>query len=89
MAFGSIMEMKLYMGEDEAVNEDDLKRNSSGGIVVESLIMIRIVASLSVEQAKSAEYAEALDREATHPYRTAYLKGFATGIGQFIQMWGM
>jgi hypothetical protein len=81
------MEMKLYMGEDEAV-EDDIKRNSSGGIVVESLIMIRVVASLCIEESKSAEYAEALNREDTHPYRIAYLKGFATGIGQFIQMWG-
>ena len=70
------------------MEEDDITRNSSGGIVVESLIMIRIVASLSIEESKSAEYAEALNREDTNPYRIAYLKGFATGIGQFIQMWG-
>lgn len=82
------MEMKLYLGEDQAEDDDHKGANSSGGIVVESLVMIRIVASLAIEDIKSAEYAEALRREEAHPCRTASLSGFATGVGQFIQMWG-
>lgn len=81
------MEMKLYMGEDETANDNEEARDSSGGIVVESLVNIRTVASLSIERTRSAEYAEALHREHPKEFQTAALRGFAFGIGQFIQLW--
>ena len=89
MGFGAAMEMKIYMGEDEEnEDQDDDLRNSPSGIVVESLVNIRTVASLSIEETRSTEYAEALRKEDPHPLKSACLKGFATGIGQFVQMWG-
>jgi len=88
IGFGSAMEMKLYMGDDEAVEGQDDGRNSSGGIVVETLVNMRTVASLSIEVTRSTEYAEALRREDPKPLRTTLLKGVATGIGQLISLLG-
>lgn len=88
MAFGSVMEMKMYMGEDESADEKEEDRNSSGGIVVESLVYIKTVASLSMEETRSAEYAEALKRENPKQFQTSLLRGLSFGVGQLISLWG-
>jgi ATP-binding cassette subfamily B (MDR/TAP) protein 1 len=88
MGFGAAMEMKLYMGEDEEHTGDE-DHNSPSGIVVETLVNIRTVSSLTVEELRSAEYAEALRNEDPTPIKTNFIKGIATGVGQFIQMWGI
>jgi len=89
MGFGAEMEMKLYFGEDEGVSGDDIDMNSPGGIVVETLVNIRTVASLNIEKERSEQYVKALCSEDPTPVRTNFMKGCATGIGQFIQMWGL
>lgn len=88
MGFGAAMEMKLYMADDKVATDKDKGRSSSGGIVVETLVNIRTVASLSIEETRSSEYADALSREDSKPLLKASLRGFAFGIGQFIQLWG-
>ena len=88
MAFGAAAEMKLYMGEDEADTEK-YEENSSGGIVVESLLNIRTVASLTIEQERLEEFREALHAEDPTPVRTNLIKGSSSGFGQFTQMWGV
>jgi ATP-binding cassette subfamily B (MDR/TAP) protein 1 len=88
MGFGAEMEMKLYFGEDEG-DSGDPGRNSAGGIVVESLVNIRTVASLTIEDRRSAEFSKALDDEDPTPIISNFIKGSATGLGQFIQMWGL
>lgn len=87
MAFGAEMEMKMYMGEDEGEIEED--EHSPGSIVVETLLNIRTVASLAIEKTREREFDEALAAENAHPVRTNIVKGSASGLGQFVQMWGM
>merc|ERR1711976_180863 len=81
-------EMKMYLGEDEG-DSDGGDENSSGGIVVETLLNIRTVASLTIENMRSAEYAQALRAETSGSLKTNVLKGMASGFGQFSQLWGM
>lgn len=88
MGFGAEMEMRLYFGEDEGSGEE-LDMNSPGGIVVETLQNMRTVASLNIEKKRSEQYAKALRAEDPTPVRTNFVKGCATGLGQFIQMWGL
>lgn len=83
------MEMRLYFGEDEGVVGDDIDMTSPGGIVVETLVNIRTVASLNIEKERSAQYVKALHSENPTPVKTNFVKGCATGIGQFVQMWGL
>ena len=78
----------MYFGEDEGVG-DDVRQNSPGGIVVETLVNIRTVASLTIEKKRSQQYAKALRAEDPTPIKTNFIKGCATGIGQFTQMWGL
>lgn len=86
MAFGAEMEMKMYMGEDEAEAEED--EHSPGSIVVETLLNIRTVASLTIEKTREEEFDKALTEENAHPFRANLIKGSASGLGQFVQMWG-
>jgi ATP-binding cassette, subfamily B (MDR/TAP), member 1 len=88
MAFGAEAEMAMYMGEDEA-DLDAYEEHSSGGIVVESLLNIRTVASLAIESERIKEFKEALAHENPHPFRSNFIKGSTSGLGQFVQMWGI
>mmetsp|Transcript_20583 Transcript_20583/g.59736 ORF Transcript_20583/g.59736 Transcript_20583/m.59736 type:complete len:1251 (-) Transcript_20583:552-4304(-) len=86
MAFGAIVEMKMYMGEDHVEEEED--EHSPGAIVVETLLSIRTVASLTIESKRLEEYSNALT--SSEPTIVAcFSKGAATGLGFFIQCWGM
>ena len=87
MGFGAAMEMKMYFGEDESDEAKD--NNSSGGIVIESLLNMRTVASLGIEKMRSSEYASALRRENPNLLKDNTLKGATVGLGQFVQQWGM
>ncbi|EEC42789.1 predicted protein, partial [Phaeodactylum tricornutum CCAP 1055/1] len=86
MAFGAEMEMKTYAGEDEG-DEDGRDKNSAGGIVIESLSNMRTVASLTLEEQRAAEYAQALRQTDYESPRVVVFKGSAAGAGQFVQMW--
>lgn len=84
------MEMKMYMkGEDEG--DDDMldDEHSPGGIVIESLLNIRTVASLTLENTKLRGYHDALLAENRKPLLNNLLKGSGFGLGQFFQFWGI
>eukprot|EP00536_Pseudo-nitzschia_multiseries_P017972 jgi/Psemu1/227243/e_gw1.1993.2.1 len=83
MAFGAEAEQRMYMGEDMDTGDDDGK--SSGIIVIESLSNIRTVASLSLEDARSKQYAVALHNEDPTPVKSNWIKGLWTGIGPLFQ----
>lgn len=87
MGFGAAMEMKMYLGEDES--DKSKEDNSSGGIVIESLLNMRTVASLGIEKMRSNEYSTALHRENPNLLKDNTLKGATVGLGQFVQQWGM
>jgi ATP-binding cassette subfamily B (MDR/TAP) protein 1 len=74
MAFGAEMEMKTYAGEDEG-DEDGRDKNSAGGIVIESLSNMRTVASLTLEEQRAAEYAQALRQTDYESPRVVVFKG--------------
>ena len=86
MAFGAAMEMKMYMGEEEALEDDN--EHSSGAIAVETLTNIRTVASLSAEQERVQEFDTALNVEDPNSLRVNVIKGSSSGLGQFVQLWG-
>merc|ERR1712150_86996 len=86
MGFGAEMEMKMYMGEDdEEVKEDE---DGPGAIAVESLLNIRTVASLSLEQNRLNDYTEALRKKHPDNLLSTFKKCSLVASGQFIQMWG-
>eukprot|EP00559_Dactyliosolen_fragilissimus_P008998 CAMPEP_0184863396 /NCGR_PEP_ID=MMETSP0580-20130426/10902_1 /TAXON_ID=1118495 /ORGANISM="Dactyliosolen fragilissimus" /LENGTH=1328 /DNA_ID=CAMNT_0027361703 /DNA_START=81 /DNA_END=4067 /DNA_ORIENTATION=- len=87
MAFGAEMEMRMYFGEDEGVHKEN--ENSPGGIVVETLLNIKTIASLAIEKLRLTEYSNALKEEETNPIRANIAKGAASGLGFFVQCWGM
>ena len=88
MSFGAEAEMQMYMGDDEGdiIQVEDIDKTSAAGIVVESLLNIRTVASLTLEKRRSREFVEALHREDPTPFRTNAIKGSTSGAGQLIQM---
>lgn len=78
--------MKTIRGEDEGV--DDVM-DSPGTIVVESLVNIRTVASLTIEQDKVSEYTAALRKKNPTPLWTNFLGGLALGLADLIRMFVM
>lgn len=82
MAFGAEAEQKMYFGEEDVSDEDE---KTSGIIVIESLSNIRTVASLSLEDSRSEQYAEALREEDPSPLRTNSMKGLTAGLGPLFQ----
>jgi ATP-binding cassette subfamily B (MDR/TAP) protein 1 len=89
MAFGAEAEMQMYMGEDEGDVHAADDQNSAGSIVVESLLNIRTVASLSLEESRKKQFSEAMQHEDPTPLKTNAIKGSTSGLGQFVQMWGV
>ena len=89
MGFGAQAEMQMYMGEDEGDIDKEPDNNSPGAIVVETLQNIRTVASMTIEHQKVDQYDKALRLEMPHPFRTNFIKGSTSGLGQFVQMWGV
>jgi ATP-binding cassette subfamily B (MDR/TAP) protein 1 len=89
MAFGAEAEMKMHVGEDEVDAHADDDQETSGGIVVESLLNMRTVASLSLEDVRKKKFVDALHHEDPTPMRSNAIKGSTSGLGQFVQMWGI
>jgi ATP-binding cassette subfamily B (MDR/TAP) protein 1 len=89
MAFGAEAEMQMYMGADEGDAHETIDKKSAGGIVVESLLNIRTVASLTLEKTRCKEFVDALHQEDPTPFRTNAVKGSTSGLGQLFQMWGI
>jgi len=88
MAFGSMMEMKMYLGEDEGDIEDaNIDFKSAAGIVIESLLNIRTVASLTLEKNRLEEFIKAMKRENPKPLKTNIIKATSSGLGQICQLW--
>ena len=83
------MEMRMYVKSEDEGDDTVEEEHSPGGIVIESLLNIRTIASLTMEESKLDEYTDALLAEDPKPIQTNFLKGSGFGLGQFFQMWGM
>lgn len=97
MAFGAMVEMQLYMGEDDTdVKGKKEDKSLSGSILLETLLNITTVASLGMEKNRLLQYEEALQGE-TNPSskksccvsKEELLKAMTTGLGQLCQYIGM
>jgi len=86
MAFATSIEMKQFLGEDEGVHGQD-ELNSPGGIIVETLLNIRTVSALTLEERRYEDYEKALHAEASNQTAEALLGGFTSGLSMFIQQW--
>ena len=88
MSIGKAVEMQTYISDESAEDVTEFPPNSSGGIVAESLLNIRTVASLTIEEKRVEEFDTALQAEDPHPIRTNAIKGGAGGTAQLVQLWG-
>lgn len=89
MGFGAYLGMQVYTGEDEGSEVQKENKDASGGIVVETLLNIRTVVSLSIEKMRSGEYITALKREDPSSVKTNLIKGLATGLSFLIHFWSL
>ncbi len=88
MAFGKYMQNARLRGSDEGDITKTAAESSEGAIVIETLVNIRVVASLSLEASRVRSYACALEKKDTNNLFHNFLSGTAQGLGSFFQMWG-
>ena len=88
MAFGRYMQNAQLRGSDEGDIEKTAMESSEGAVVIETLVNIRVVASLSLEDARVKTYADALARKGHKSLCRNCLAGTSQGLGSFFQMWG-
>lgn len=86
MGFATSIEMKQFLGEDEGADQAD-ELNSPGGIVVETLLNMRTVSALTLEEARYADYERALKNSEPNRHFEAFMGGVTGGLSQFIQQW--
>jgi ATP-binding cassette subfamily B (MDR/TAP) protein 1 len=89
MAFGEYVQNQQMIGEDEGDEDKKAVESSEGAVLVETLLNIRTVASLCMENMRISQYSDALhekNKKNTLPRNT--IKGAGQGLGSFFQMWG-
>ena len=86
MIFSAQVRQRMYTGEDEG-DQSKYEEHSAGGIAVESLLNIRTVASLTIEEKRIREFREALQEDNPTPIKSSIVTGYANGLGQLIQLW--
>lgn len=88
MGAATSMEMKRFLGEDEGdldASADEL--NSPGGIIVETLLNMRTVSALTLEEQRYNDYEKALVKSEPNYKSDAFLSGVTAGSSMFIQQW--
>jgi ATP-binding cassette subfamily B (MDR/TAP) protein 1 len=88
MAFGEYMQNQQMIGVDEGDIEKSESQSSEGAVVIETLVNIRIVASLSMEEERVQTYTKALNDKHNNSFFVNTIKGTGQGLGSFFQMWG-
>lgn len=87
MGFASSVEMKQFMGEDVGTEQDQDELNSPGGIAVETLLNIRTVSALTLEQQRFDDYFNALLHSEPNYFQTSLFSGLTGGFSMFVQQW--
>ena len=82
------MQNQQMIGSDEGDIEKTAVESSEGAVVIETLVNIRVVASLSLEDARVNTYAAALANKGRRSLCRNCLAGTGQGLGSFFQMWG-
>jgi len=87
MGFATAMEMKRFLGEDDGGAEDADGTDSPGGIIVETLLNIRTVSALTLEEQKCKDYEAALAKVDGNVMKESAVSGSLSGLSIAIQQW--
>jgi ATP-binding cassette, subfamily B (MDR/TAP), member 1 len=90
MGFATSIEMSNFLGTDEGDDNKDNGTdgmNTPGGILVETLINIRTVSALTLEQQRFHDYQHALVVSEPGHTRQAFMSGLTSGLSVIIQQW--
>ena len=89
MGFATSIEMKQFLGADEGTDDDkDGDNNKSpGGVLVETLLNMRTVSALTLEEQRYNDYEKALIISEPNSAVVLLTTGITGGISMFIQQW--
>jgi len=87
MGFATALEMKRFLGEDEGGGEVADGTDSPGGIIVETLLNIRTVSALTLEEQRCKDYEAALAKVDGNVLKESALSGSLSGLSIAIQQW--
>ena len=89
MGFATSIEMKQMLGEDESNEDktDEDNKNSPGGVLVETLLNMRTVSALTLEEQRYNDYESALQRSDPNSGTALLITGMTGGVSMFIQQW--
>lgn len=85
MGFSSLLRRKAMVGEDEGDGAADAKLKSSGGIMVETLLNMRTVSALALEEKRFEAFQTAVQEAEKGALCECFSAGVVSGIGMFIQ----
>ena len=87
MGFATSLEMKRFLGEDEGGDSSEDGTDSPGGIIVETLLNIRTVSALTLEEQRFQDYKDALARSEENVAKESAISGILSGLSILIQQW--
>lgn len=87
MGFATALEMKRFLGEDEGGGEVLDGTDSPGGIIVETLLNIRTVSALTLEEQRCKDYEAALAKVDGNTLKDSAVSGSLSGLSIAIQQW--
>lgn len=86
LVYASKLRSKTLGGHDEEDESSNTTTNASAGsIMVESLLHMKTIAALSLQQQKIAAFEAAVEESQKDSGRSSAFSGFMTGIGSFLQ----
>ena len=88
IACGEYILNQQMMGTDEGDITKTALESNEGAVVIETLVNIRVVASLSMEQDRVEKYVTTLARRSNPGFLRNTISGTGQGLGSFFEMWG-
>ena len=85
MGFATAMEMKRFLGEDEGGEVIEDGKDSPDGIIVETLLNIRTVSALTMEEQRFEDYKKALEKAVGAVVPDSAVSGVLSGLSIAIQ----
>ena len=90
MGFNASVQMQLATGADDADGDDTNSQDeleNSGGILVETLLNIKTVAALTMEEERLNNFKDALLRAQPNMVKDGFKTGVAVGLSECLQSW--
>jgi len=87
MGFATALEMKQFLGTEESADAVEDGCDSPGGIIVETLLNIRTVSALTLEEQRFKDYEKALAKADGNTMKESAIAGSLSGLSIGIQQW--